>query len=79
MTRNQQTDHNRQVIQVLINLVQRHKQYAPPAYRAVVAELNAQGLMTSRGNDWTPQRLFRMLQRNGYSGLWGLRESLSRL
>ena len=43
-----------------------------PRYRAVVAQLNAEGYRTSRGNDWTPHRLFRMLQRNGFSGLHGL-------
>lgn len=76
MTRNQQTDHNRQVIQLLISLVSRHHRYAPPAYRVVVTQLNAQGLLTSRGNQWTPQRLFRMIQRNGYGGLHGLRQSV---
>ncbi len=49
--------------------------HAPP-YAHVVAILNAEGCRTSRGNEWTPKRLFRMLQRQGYSGLWGLRRSL---
>jgi len=75
MTRNQQTDHNQQVIQLLTNLVSQHR-WRSPAYRVVVALLNAQGLLTSRGNQWTPQRLFRMLQRNGYGGLHGLRQSV---
>jgi len=77
MTRNQQSDHNRQVIQLLINLVSRHQRYSPPAYKVVVDQLNHQGLLTSRGNPWTPKRLFRMLQRAGYSGLHGLKREVN--
>lgn len=46
--------------------------HCTPSYRAVVATLNAEGFTTSRGNPWTPQRLRRMLQRHGVSGIWGL-------
>lgn len=74
MTRLQQSEHNQQVIQILINILRQHR--CLPAYRSVAAHLNDKGLLTSRGNHWTPKRLFRMLQRNGYSGLWGLSRSI---
>lgn len=76
MTRVQQSAHNQHVIQTLIDLVSQHKRYSPPPYKSVVVLLNAQGLLTSRGNPWTPKRLFRMLQRHNISGLHGLRESI---
>ncbi|WP_374962922.1 recombinase-like helix-turn-helix domain-containing protein [Spongiibacter tropicus] len=49
-----------------------------PSYQAVVARLNAEGFTTSRGNPWTPQRLRRMLQRHGVSGIWGLAQGQHR-
>ena len=42
------------------------------SYKFVVRALNNDGYCTSRGNHWTPKRLFRMLQREGVSGLHGL-------
>jgi hypothetical protein len=42
-------------------------------YKAVVGALTFEGYLTSRGNLWTPKRLFRMLQREGISGLHGLK------
>lgn len=71
MTRNDQRTHNHKVIAVL--LTQMGTPYRIPSYRAVSARLNAQGLLTSRGNTWTPKRLVRMLQRHGISGLHGLK------
>lgn len=72
MTRKQQTEHNRQVIHSLINLVSKRQ----TDYKVVSDQLNHQGLLTSRGNPWTPKRLFRMLQRNGFGGLHGLRQTM---
>lgn len=74
MTRLQQAEHNQLVIQILINMVRQHRYL--PAYKSVATYLNDKGLLTSRGNSWTPKRLFRMLQRNGFSGLWGLNRSI---
>jgi len=45
-----------------------------PSYEKATAQLNTLGYSTSRGNPWTPQRLLRMLQRNGISGLHGLKK-----
>lgn len=70
MTRNQQFLHNQQVILSLITLLRQYRYL--PSYRVITARLNTVGMVTSRGNAWTPKRLFRMLQRTGYSGLWGL-------
>lgn len=52
--------------------------HCTPSYKAVVATLNAEGFTTSRGNAWTPQRLRRMLQRYGVSGIWGLTQGQHR-
>lgn len=57
-----------------INQVSRllgHK-YRIPSYRNVCHYLNQNGYMSSVGNLWTERSLYRMLQRSGYSGLWGL-------
>lgn len=43
-----------------------------PSYQEVVNYLNHQGIKTNWGNEWTRHRLFRYLQRKGFSGLWGL-------
>lgn len=48
--------------------------YFVPPYSVVVGVLNNEGYRTSRNNEWTNKRLFRMLQRNGFGGLWGLRK-----
>jgi hypothetical protein len=47
-------------------------QYRIPSYRMVCRYLNKNGSTSSIGNSWTERSLYRMLQRNGYSGLWGL-------
>lgn len=70
MTRSQQAVHNQKVILSLIALLRQYRYL--PSYRVITARLNTLGMVTSRGNSWTPKRLFRMLQRTGYSGLWGL-------
>lgn len=73
MTRNDQGAHNERVIQRVAIIVRDHKSYAPPSYKAVTGELNAYGLMTSRGNSWTSKSLLRMLQRHGIKGLHGVK------
>lgn len=74
MTRKQQSKINDKTIHRLASLLL--PTMHAPSYARVVAVLNAEGYRTSRGNEWTPKRLFRMLQRQGYSGLWGLRRTL---
>ncbi len=71
MTRKEQAKHNRAVIKH-VSLIQEGCRRRTPSYKAIVAALNEQGLTTTRGNPWTAKRLFRMLQRNHISGLWGL-------
>lgn len=71
MKRIQQRETNRQAIEKayrLISCVSRHG----VSYKAVAGALTSEGYRTSRGNYWTPKRLFRMLQREGISGLHGL-------
>jgi len=77
VTRPEQHHHN----QVIIDQIKRlhaadgGSGYSIPSYLSVVFRLNRSGLGTSRGNPWTRQSLFRMLQRQGYAGLHGLLRS----
>ena len=71
MTRAQQRATNQQIIEIVKD-IQGTRRWRLPSYRTVVAILNSANLTTSRGNHWTPKRLFRMLQRNGIRGLHGL-------
>lgn len=73
MTQNDKTEHNQRVIQRVAIIISNHRFRAPPSYKAVTGELNANGLLTSRGNSWTPKSLLRMLQRQGIRGLHGLK------
>lgn len=75
MTRNQQRTINRAVIELIASLLVHRG--CRGGYKTIVDILNRQGMTTSRGNAWTAKRLFRMLQRNGISGLWGLSQKLS--
>lgn len=71
MTRWQQQQTNRNTIKHLQTVLLLNNS-RPPSYAKAVAALNRLAITTSRGNPWTPKRLFRMLQRNGISGLHGL-------
>jgi len=73
MTRRQQNKINQKVINEIKPVV---NCFHIPAYKTIVATLNNNGYRTSRGNPWTPHRLFRMLQRNQISGLWGLKKGV---
>ena len=75
MNRDQQKANNANTIFVVYELIKNNR-YRPPSYRFICENLNKTNLTTSRGNNWTPKRLFRMLQRNGISGLHGLYHSL---
>lgn len=73
MTRQQQRQTNREVIRRLIDYMATcARSWRVPSYGVVVRVLNSEGYRTSRGNLWTSKRLFRMLQREGISGLHGL-------
>jgi hypothetical protein len=72
MTRSEQKAHNQLVIERVAKLVRGYKYFHAPSYQFVIGILNAKGLLTSRGNHWTPKRLLRMLQRQGVRGLHGL-------
>lgn len=76
MTRWQQAHTNRNTIKNLQTLALLSNS-RPPSYAQAAAALNRLSLTTSRGNPWTPKRLFRMLQRNGIRGLHGLCASLN--
>lgn len=60
---------------LVLKLNESHK-YKNPSYQYLVNHLNNINLKTSWGNTWTRKSLFRYLQRNGFSGVWGLRNSL---
>jgi len=70
MKRTEQLKHNKKVINQVSSLLI-HK-YRYPSYRTVCRFLNKNEFTSSVGNEWTERSLYRMLQRSGYSGLWGL-------
>lgn len=70
MKRKAQLKHNQKVIKQVSRLLI-HK-YRRPSYKTVCCYLNKKELTSSVGNTWTERSLYRMLQRSGYSGLWGL-------
>ncbi len=72
MKRNEQHAINKKAINRLIAIVTLEKSWRRSSYTSMVFTLNLEGFTTSRGNDWTNKRLFRMLQRNKISGLHGL-------
>jgi len=57
-------------------LVAMHYSYQPPSYNQVVTGLIGIGLKTGWGNKWTERRLYRFLQRQGYSGLHGIKQEI---
>lgn len=64
------------IFKTLVELINQSSRYKNPSYDVLVDYLNNKGVKTSRGNTWTRKSLFRYLQRNGFSGVWGLRNSL---
>ena len=68
--------HNQAVVTFIEEQIRLKPTRYAPAYRLVVAWLNQRGFTTSRGNTWTEKRLFRMLQRQGFRGLYGVHRSL---
>jgi len=71
MKRTAQLKHNQRVINQVSRLL--IYKYRIPSYRTVCRYLNKNELTSSVGNEWTERSLYRMLQRSGYSGLWGLK------
>lgn len=76
MTRQDQKGINQRVIQRL-ERIDETGVWRLPSYRVVVDILNREGYTTSRGNSWTCKSLFRMLQRSGYGGLHGLKQTIN--
>jgi hypothetical protein len=72
MKRAEQVEHNQMVINKISILLR--GRWRSPSYRAVCGFLNEYELKSSVGNSWTERSIYRMLQRNGYSGLWGLQK-----
>lgn len=62
---------NQRTIEMLKKLILMNSPRTP-SYEQTAMQLNILGYSTSRGNPWTPKRLFRMLQRNGVRGIHGL-------
>jgi len=73
MKRAEQHTINTQAIQRVVKL-DTGRWCRAPGYRMAVNLLNSEGLTTSRRNPWTRRSLYRMLQREGFSGLHGLFE-----
>ncbi|OUS68163.1 hypothetical protein B5G52_20350 [Pseudoalteromonas sp. A601] len=69
-------DNDKLVFKALALKLNESSRYQNPSYQVLVNYLNNMNLKTSWGNEWTRKSLFRYLQRNGFSGVWGLRKSL---
>lgn len=69
-------ENDKLIFKTLVELLNRSSRYENPSYHTLVNHLNNKGILTSWGNNWTRKSLFRYLQRNGFSGVWGLRNSL---
>lgn len=76
MNRDQQHATNAAAIERLATLIDPARPGNLPNYAQAVATLNREGLQTSRGYPWTRRSLYRMLQREGFSGIHGLGEAL---
>ncbi len=72
MKRTNQRKYNQVIISNIARLLT--NRYRRPSYRTVCLILNEDELTSSVGNAWTERSLYRMLQRNGHSGLWGLQK-----
>ena len=71
MTRLEQHRSNLRTIE-RIKAIQRPSKWRSPSYKSVLGTLSADGLTSSRGNAWGMRSLYRMLQREGYRGLFGV-------
>ena len=71
MTRTKRRQHNQQIIERIARLCTGHYAKAP-SYRDLVGTLNREGCHTADGRLFTERGLYRMLQRNGISGIWGI-------
>lgn len=69
-------NNDRQIFKALAVVLSGAHKYKNPSYQVLVNYLNSNNLKTSWGNSWTRKSLFRYLQRNGFSGVWGLRNDL---
>ncbi len=76
MKRTDRLNNDRKIFKALTVALSESHRYSNPSYKSLVNYLNSKGLKTSWGNTWTRKSLFRYLQRNGFSGVWGLRNSL---
>ena len=72
MTRDEIRQHNLAVIEKIAATIPQNGYSRAPSYRRVVYRLNAEGSFTSRGKPWTCRALYRMLQRQGIPGIYGL-------
>lgn len=73
MTREQQLKRRTEALRAIQGFVATYPRYSPPSYRRIAAQLNQTDIKTTWGNDWTPKRVLRFLQRMGYSGLHGVK------
>lgn len=76
MNTSHKVDNDKLVFKALVLKLNESGKYNSPSYQILVNHLNNINLKTSWGNRWTRKSLFRYLQRNGFSGVWGLRKSL---
>lgn len=71
MTRKDRKKHNRRVI-IKVAKICKAGRFHAPSYQYVIDCLNSNGWRTADQRSFTRRSLYRMLQRNGISGLWGI-------
>lgn len=71
MNSSHKVDNDKLVFKALVLKLNESGKYNNPSYQFLVNHLK-----TSWGNNWTRKSLFRYLQRNGFSGVSGLKKSL---
>lgn len=77
MTRGEQIKSRQEALSAIKLIVRGSCGTNLPSYKRAAAELNTQQVKTTWGNEWTPKRLLRFLQRMGYSGLHGVHAELN--
>lgn len=71
MTLNERKAHNRAVIE-RVALMCPESYIRSPSYRQIITTLQREGWESTSGEPYTMRALYRMLQRGGVPGIWGL-------
>lgn len=70
-SRKQRREHNLRLIR-RVNEICQHERFKRPSYKYVISIISAEGWQTLDSRNYTERSLYRMLQRMGFSGIYGL-------